>query len=321
VWALGLSLAFHAVLVLLGTWVPLFSIASAPGPEETAVTFHFDPPSPLDMPEPAATPPAPAPTPPEPEPEPAPPEPAEEPLLRPRPEQGEGPLTEVPGIPPAGPPRARERQEEREPAPPARDPRPPQRDETGDPRRLDVARALREYEESLRDRAPAIEPTPRGESAPTDGYRPGPGAVPSIGFGMGNLVFQSGDYDWSDYARQVIVILERAVNHRIWVTLDDFERWAHRNDNWLIRPDQRVRVRFVIERNGDITGIEIEGPSGVAPFDAAVRDSLEEAIVPPLPASFPREREVVRVEGLFPAGAPIQKLRPAYERWKARGMF
>jgi hypothetical protein len=328
VWAIGASALLHLVLFLSSSW--LITPAARP-PEERTVTFRFDTPPPeplvLDPPEVEPPPVEPPPPSPPPVPEPAVQVPQQESLLRPEPAPGAGPLTEKPGTPPEGteldprPPedsRAEERETERRALAADDD----VREAPPDARRLDLARALREYEDVLRDEPPpAIDAAPSREPAPGGDSRPGLPSLPSGTFGMGNLVFESGDYDWTDYARQVLVILERAVNHRIWVTMDDFERWAHENRNYLIGPEQRVRARFVIERSGEIVDISIEGPSGVIPLDAAVQDSLEEAILPRLPGGFPRDREVVHIEGYFPHGAQILQLRPAYRRWKAMGLF
>jgi len=325
-WALGLSVLLHCLIFLLGPWIPLSlsSVTVHPDEDEAAVTFRFE--APVPAVEPQALAPAPAPPEPKSEPEPPTPQPEPEPLLRPEPVPGVGPLTESPGTPPeseqSGPDAPEDGPEDAAvaSAPSAGERSRPDDLRSAD-RRLDVGRALREFEDARRERPSTFDPEPRREPSPGNRFRGDFPSLPSSTFGMGNLVFESGDYDWTNYARQVLVILERAVNRRVYVTLDDFERWAHENDNYVIRPDQRVGVRFVIERSGEIVGIQIEGRSGVTPFDAAVQDSLEEAILPPLPSDFPRDREVVHIEGLFPAGAPILQLRTAYTRWKAMGLF
>ena len=50
---------------------------------------------------------------------------------------------------------------------------------------------------------------------------------------------------------------------------------------------------FTIQRNGEVTGIILEGPSGCYPLDDSALDALREVILPPLPKDFPRDQETV----------------------------
>jgi outer membrane biosynthesis protein TonB len=315
--ALGLSVLLHSLLILVGQWLPSgpFAALQSPRVAEPMVVVRFDVPPP--QPEPERQP---APEP-EREPEPPPPTPEQEPLLRPEPEPGVGPLTPTPGssfAPKDGEDRDSAEERAREGSPSVVEPPPLPGGEAR--RRLDLGEALRDFEESLRDRPPAINGDP-GDAPTDDGHRAVHPGIREGAFGMGNLVFESGDYDWTEYARQVLVILQRSLDQRMWRTLSSFERWAHENDTYVIRPDQAVYVRFVIERRGEVVGIAIEGSSGVTPLDAAARDSLEEALLPPLPANFPRDREVVHLVASFPRTAPIRGLRSHYNRMKALGLF
>ena len=66
--------------------------------------------------------------------------------------------------------------------------------------------------------------------------------VPSSGFGVGNLTFESTDYDWSDYGRQIYMAIWRAWHNRLYATTDDFEKWAYRTDEWFIRHQSAVNM-------------------------------------------------------------------------------
>ncbi len=83
--------------------------------------------------------------------------------------------------------------------------------------------------------------------------------------------------------------------------------------------DHSSGVRFVIQRSGEVTGIVVEAQSGCLPLDDSAADALAEVILPPLPADFPRDREVVHAR--FIAIAHIMKLRPGLRRMKMLGYF
>jgi hypothetical protein len=140
---------------------------------------------------------------------------------------------------------------------------------------------------------------------------------PPTGFGAGNLVFESRDYDWSDYARQIYVAIWRAWHNRLYQTTDEFERWSHERSEW--RLEDQTQIRFVIEASGQVTGIEVEAPSDCPPLDASAVDALAEVILPPLPSDFPRDREVVHAR--FIARADVMAMRPGLRRLKAMGYF
>jgi len=177
--------------------------------------------------------------------------------------------------------------------------------------------ALRDFGRALASRPP---PPPASESfqgTPQNVIVPDLSGVPASGFGVGNLVFESRDYDWSDYGRQIYMAIWRAWHNRLYVTTDDFEKWAYRNDNWRLA--HTTEVRFVIEGNGQVTGIVEESGSGCDPLDASVLDALSEVILPPLPADFPRDQEIVHAR--FIADGPVRAMRPVLRRYKLMGLF
>ena len=186
-------------------------------------------------------------------------------------------------------------------------------DEGGRPRPpLDLGRAVRDFGETL-------DHTPRNSRRGTGGtstFVPEPGQFPTTGYGLGNLAFETRDFDWSDYGRQIYIAIWRAWHNRLYQTVDDFEKWAYGN-GWFLNHENRIR--FVIERSGQVTGIAVEADSGCAPLDASATQALAEVILPPLPDDFPKEREIVHAR--FLAEGSIREMRPSLARLKRYGLF
>jgi len=182
---------------------------------------------------------------------------------------------------------------------------------------IDVARALRDWGRAVARARAASPPGSAGGGEGRNVFVPDPANLPPTGFGVGNLTFESRDYDWTDYARQIYWEILRAWYNRLYDTTDEFEKWMHLTGNPFL--NHQVLVRFVIERDGDVTGIQVEVVSGCPPLDDSARTALDEVILSPLPADFPRDREVVR--GLFIARGPIPSMRPMLSQLKAAGQF
>jgi hypothetical protein len=183
-------------------------------------------------------------------------------------------------------------------------------------RSFDVRRALREFDPERVERPAAPEAPAPGRGA-GGGFVPDVGSLPKSGFGMDGLAFESRDYDWTDYQRQIYVAIWRAWHRRLWMTTDDFEKWAHATGRFYL--DDRTQVRFVIERSGEVTGIAEEAASACDPLDASAVDALDEVILPPLPADFPRDREIVHAR--FIATGWIGDMRTHFERLRRAGYF
>lgn len=318
--AFALSVAVHLLLVVLTLLFPLVTQTSAheDREDESEITFTF-----LDRPDvdedrpaedvpPRGTEPVPLPVPPEP--------PAAEPALpEPVPETAAQPPIES-----AAPPRA---QPEALPEPQPVEPEPqdgeapvPERTAPAAPAEsrqqpTTVQDALREFGDALSRRSPTPAAPPRDSSRNV--IVPDLSQLPSSGFGVGNLQFESQDYDWEDYGRQIYQAIWRAWHNRLWLTTDEFEKWAHQNQQWYL--NNQTQVRFVIERNGQVTGIAKEGASGCLPLDASALDALAEVILPPLPRDFPRDTEVVHAR--FIAIGDVRGMRPQLDRLKRAGFF
>jgi outer membrane biosynthesis protein TonB len=183
-------------------------------------------------------------------------------------------------------------------------------------RQLDLDRAVRELGRSLRDR-PVETPGEAPGGARSNVYVPDVAALPTTGSRIGQLVFESRDFDWSDYGRQVYIAIWRAWHYRLWASTNDFEKWGFENREWIL--GHQVDVRFVIQRNGQVTGIEVEAPSVCLPLDRSATDALAEVILPPLPPAFPRDRETVHAR--FVIEGEIASMRPFLTRLKALGYF
>jgi len=318
-WALGLSVLIHLLLLLVTVWHPMNfrSDTLAEVEPDDPITFSFvDPADTTD--DPFAEEPPPAPTEPAPDlgipeqalPEPDPSPPVEELVPEPTPDPPmEEPAEETPLE--DEPVAAEEPALEGSPSEAIAEPAP-----AAQPRRLDVRQALQDFRNSA-----ATRPPPEPE-APTTGrdravFVPDFSEVPFSGFGVGGLQFESRDYDWNDYGRQIYMAIWRAWHNRLWMTTDDFEKWAHNNGNWYLK--DQTQVRFVIERNGQVTGIVQEAGSSSPPLDASALDALAEVILPPLPSDFPRDQEVVHA--VFITDLHVRDMRPVLGRYKRMGLF
>ena len=182
-------------------------------------------------------------------------------------------------------------------------------------KRLDVDQALREFRRDV-VRQPVPMTPQAAESAPNI-VMPRLSEIPTSGYGMGPLHFESIDYDWNDYGRQIYWAIWRAWHNRLYVTADDFEKWAHGADEWYLR--HQAQVRFVIQGNGQVEQVVLESGSGCGPLDDSATDALREVILPPLPRDFPRDSEVVHAT--FFAKGWIRHMRPALRRMKSEGLF
>jgi TonB family protein len=141
--------------------------------------------------------------------------------------------------------------------------------------------------------------------------------LPDTGFGFGNLQFESRDFDWSDYARQIYVAIWRAWHHRLLLSVDAFEKWGYESRSFLI--DHRSRVRFRIDANGQVADVALERPAGCPPLDESAVDALREVVLPPLPDDFPRASEIVHAS--FVAYGEIRAMRPTLRYLQSRGYF
>ncbi len=237
------------------------------------------------------------------------------------------------------------------PPPPLTRPQPPQEDtRTGEPGALprrespptsaskdapggsegrsggfDVQSALREFGRNLRSTEPKAGDDGGGKGAGSGrGTGAGRGlsvpdltALPSSGFGFGNLEFESKDFDWKDYARQIYVAIWRAWHNRLYLTSDAFEKWSFQNQASLL--DHQNRIRFTIERNGEVSAIVLETPSGCVPLDDSALDALHEVVLPPLPSDFARDQETIHAR--FLATGEIRYMRPSLQQLRDRGYF
>jgi outer membrane biosynthesis protein TonB len=181
---------------------------------------------------------------------------------------------------------------------------------------LDLGQAIRDFSDAVA-RARASNPPSSGGGSPRNVFVPDPGDVPTTGFGVGNLMFESRDYDWTEYARSIYWEIWKAWHRRLYHTTYDFERWGHEVNSFQL--NHQVQVRFVIEASGQVTEISIEGYSGCPPLDASATDALAEVVLQPLPADFPRDREVVHAR--FIAIGHIMGMRQTLRWLRYNGYF
>jgi TonB family protein len=238
-----------------------------------------------------------------------------------------------PDLEPASPSGAREEVPRPEPAAPEQAAPPTQVDSPAGTRepddtprgeetsRFDVGKALRDFRP-----APAPKPSGPSTGAPRGGG--GLGSIgglnvpdlpplPDSGFGFGNLQFESRDYDFTDYARQIYMAIWRAWHNRLYLTVDSFEKWGYQNQAGYL--DHRSRIRFRIEASGQVTNVALERAAGCPPLDLSAMDALREVVLPPLPPDFPRGQETVHAT--FVATGDIASMRPSLRRLKAMNFF
>ncbi|HJQ97894.1 MAG TPA: energy transducer TonB [Candidatus Polarisedimenticolaceae bacterium] len=142
--------------------------------------------------------------------------------------------------------------------------------------------------------------------------------VPAIGMGIGNLEFESRDYDWSSYARSIYWAIWRKWHMKMLASVGVFERWGVERQRRII--DARSRIVFTIERSGRVSGVAVETPSGIYPFDDSATDALNEVLLPPLPADFARDRETVHAT-FVGEDVDIQAMRGSLEYLRGHGII
>jgi TonB family protein len=181
----------------------------------------------------------------------------------------------------------------------------------------DLAGRIRSFQQALPK--PDLTPSNKGPKGGGKGEG-GPldlSTLPFVGYGVGNLQFESADYDWGDYGRAIYIAIWRAWHNRLWMTSGVFERWAAETQNWAL--DHRNLVRFTITADGQVVNVAIETASGCYPLDDSAADALREVVLPPLPDDFPRGQETVRAT--FIAEGDIRQMRRSLQFLKDRGYF
>lgn len=141
----------------------------------------------------------------------------------------------------------------------------------------------------------------RGLNTGTSGY----------GSAFGDLVFDSRDYQWSDYSTKVYFAVYRSWLRELYGRVRRFER--DQQMLGLENLDGQVSIRFVIHRDGSIQDLAVVAPGVVPTLDEASAAALRRAVLPPLPDDFPRDREGVTfrfiIRGFESGGQLEQQLR------------
>ena len=182
---------------------------------------------------------------------------------------------------------------------------------------IDFNRAVRDFERRVQAVREQQRPLGPPGKKPSNIFVPDMSAVENTGYGLGNLVFESTDFDWEDYGRQVYWAIWQAWHNRIYVTTDEFELWGRQNGTAIL--EDELRIRFTIVASGEVVGIALEIPSACEPLDLSAADALAEVILPPLPAEFPRTQETVHAR--FVASAHLPVMRRYLRAMKQRGLF
>jgi outer membrane biosynthesis protein TonB len=199
-------------------------------------------------------------------------------------------------------------------APPEEQQQEAQREQEGT---MDTRSALADFRRAVEQGRPPASPSAPGKGSQGTVFMPEPSAMPAPGSPMGLLEFESGDYDWSDYYRQIYFAILRAWYHRIYAGDAEFNKWAWQAGTWLV--NDRTKIKFVIQRSGQVTGIEVEVPSGCSPLDISATEALAEVILPRLPDDFPRDSETVHATFLMQMN--VRHIRPWYQQLRSLGFL
>jgi len=168
----------------------------------------------------------------------------------------------------------------------------------------------------------SIGPDRPGAGGPGRPGAPGTGDDYDVGVGggfYGDLQFESGDFDWSDYSRKVYFAVRRAWLRELYARVPRFGR-----DQTLLGLrdlDGEVVIQFILARDGSVQELEIVRPSPMPSLDDGSSAALRRAVLPPLPDDFPRDRE--RVAFLFRLSGfeSSHQLQRQLEYSQSRGEF
>ena len=152
----------------------------------------------------------------------------------------------------------------------------------------------------------------------------GPGAGPDFnqkitGGLFGDLHFDSGDYNWSEYTTKVYFAVYRAWLRELLGRARRFER----DQNLLRLPDLDgvVAIHFFLTRPGPVESVEVVRPSPIPTLDEASAAALRRAVMPPLPSDFPRDREGVTFTFRISGFETATQLERQLEWAQANGEF
>ncbi|MBW3566332.1 MAG: TonB family protein [Acidobacteria bacterium] len=111
----------------------------------------------------------------------------------------------------------------------------------------------------------------------------------------GPVSFETQWYPWGDYSVEMI----RRIRHYWYRNMPDLIRLGIQGN---------VVYRFTIQRDGEITNIEMLRPSGSPPYDFAARKAIElSSALPPLPGDFPGATERVTVSFFYNMEPPKRR--------------
>lgn len=152
--------------------------------------------------------------------------------------------------------------------------------------------------------------------------RPGRGRDFALGKGgsyFGDVHFESGDYNWSDYSTKVYFAVYRAWLRELLGRSTRFERDQLRYR--LPDLDGEVRIQFTILRSGAVDDLQVVQPSVLPTLDEASSAALRRAVLPALPEDFPRDAERVTFGFRISGFESSHQLRLRLEMDQAAGEF
>lgn len=151
---------------------------------------------------------------------------------------------------------------------------------------------------------------------------PGTGVDFNIGKGggmFGDIQFESGDYNWSDYSSKAYWAIYRAWLRELYNRVPRFER----DQAYLKLPmvEGEVQVRFTLTRPNGVEEIEILSPSVYPALNEGSTAALRRVVMPPLPSDFPRDRERVIFRFVVSGFHSARELQYQLEWSRDRGEF
>ena len=193
----------------------------------------------------------------------------------------------------------------------------PQEEQPSTPR-AETPTAPRRYEVPDRPRPG------EGSGGTGRGRGSGPGTGPDFnqkitGGLFGDLHFDSGDYNWSEYTTKVYFAVYRAWLRELLGRARRFER----DQNLLRLPDLDgvVAIHFFLTRPGPVDTVDVVRPSPIPTLDEASAAALRRAVMPPLPSDFPRDREGVTFTFRISGFETATQLERQLEWAQANGEF
>ena len=129
---------------------------------------------------------------------------------------------------------------------------------------------------------------PNAGEEPPDRAPTSPSTRPTLGF-------ESTDFDWDEYETRVYRVVWPSWYQSLWQEAKHGAFSTEQKQKELKKLRGSCVVRISIQRDGTIIDSEMVGPSSLTSLNAAVLKMLKDLKLPPLPRTFPRDRERLKM--------------------------